>query len=64
MDREKLKWDHFDAIEMAKFLGEQVEIVKRMKPKELTEAVVKRIKMNDRIARGLHPTLRASVVDK
>jgi hypothetical protein len=46
-------WDHFDAVELAKFLGKTVTEVKRMTPRELTVAVDREIARKAREKRAL-----------
>lgn len=50
---EKLKWDQFDAIEMARFLNLKVDEVKRMTPRDLCAATMRQISVNARVRRGL-----------
>lgn len=46
-------WDHFEAVELAKFLGKTVLEVKRMTPRELTVAVDREIARKARQRREL-----------
>ena len=55
----KMLWDHFDAIEMARFLGSSAEAVKRMSPRDLAQAVIRQIAFNARQARALSSTQNA-----
>ena len=61
---ERMLWDHFEAIEMAKFLGSSAEVVKRMSPRDLIDAVCRQVAFNARRAKqlpgvALEHTLRA-----
>jgi len=48
---EKLKWEHFDAVEMARFLHLKVDQVKAMTPRELCAITMRQISLNARLAR-------------
>ena len=49
---EKLRWDHFDAVDMARFLHRSVDEVKRLTPRQLCAETMRQIALNARLERA------------